>query len=263
MPVHPQDLAASVGKQRAASSALKWSVSDVDHPRMGAIRVAVPRESIATSAGKNKVVSLVFLSCEKSARKIAIELANASESDAYGGLQPREMPQLICNVPLAPSGTTLRQSDLASTWEVSKIGDVLARGLSPSALRRCASILVVQNVALPKGWSQDAQRIEFEITPYGKEVDSVFVACGEASAFAASAPASAPPVESSWKPARTARNGRTNVRAGPRLDSALVIQLDANEKVLVQSTATEWWKARPRTGEGFSGYIRQDRLTFE
>ncbi len=242
-----------------AASALQWDVRDVDHPRMGPIKVAVQRDPVVTLVGRDKIDSRVFFSCEKTTRKIAIELANASESDAQGGLQPKEMPQLVCGTPLAQSGNAMKQSDLAASWEVSAIGDALARGLSPSALRRCASIDVVQNVVLPKGWARDSQRIEFALTPYTKELDSVFVACDEITASAPRDPRS----EVSWKPARTTAKGRTNVRASPSLDSAVVIQLNPNQKVLVQSTSTEWWKVKPRAGKGFNGYVRQDRLTFD
>ena len=246
------------------ASALEWDVRDVDHPRLGAIKVAVQRNPVVTSVGKDKIDSLVFLSCEKANRKIAIELANASETDARGGLQPREMPQLICNTKLAQSGNAMRQSELATSWEISAIGDALVRGLSSTAMRRCASINVVQNVALPKGWSRDSQRIEFELTPYSRELDAVFAACEEAIAFAPDTPKpDAAKPDASWKPARTTRKGKTNVRAGPSIDSDVVIQLDVNARVLVQRTSTDWWKAKERTGKAFSGYIRQDRLTFD
>jgi len=242
-----------------AAGALEWNVSDVEHPRLGPIKIAVPRNPVVTSVGKDKIDSLVFFSCEKTRRKVAIELANASEADARGGLQPREMPQLICNTPPAQSGNAMRQSELATGWEVSAIGDALVRGLSPSALRRCASIDVVQNVALPKGWAQDSQRIEFALPPSAKELDSVLAACEETTAVASSARKADAP----WKPARTTPKGKTNVRASPGIDAAVVIQLDANGKVLVQSTSTDWWKVKPRTGNAFSGYIRQDRLIFD
>jgi len=234
-----------------AASALQWDVRDVEHPRMGAIKVAVPRDPVVTSVGKDKIDSLVFFSCEKKARKIAIELANASESDTHGGLPPKEMPKLVCN-------TQQARSELAATWEVSEIGDALARGLSPSALRQCGSIDVFQNVALPKGWGQASQRIELVLPPNAKELESVFAACGEAKAVASSARES----DAAWKPARTTGKGRTNVRAGPDLDSAVVVQLAPNERVLVQSTSTEWWKVKPRKGDAYRGYIRQDRLAF-
>jgi hypothetical protein len=252
-----------------AASALEWDVRDVDHPRLGAIRVAVQRNPVVTSVAKEKIDSLVFLSCEKANRKIAIELANASEADARGGLQPKEMPQLICNTPLAQAGNAMRQSELATSWEISAIGDALVRGLSSTAMRQCASITVVQNVALPKGWSKESQRIEFELAPYSKELDAVFAACEETIAFApspskpdAAKPDAAKP-DASWKPARTTRKGKTNVRAGPSLDSDVVIELGPNTEVLVQRTSTEWWKVKQRAGKAFSGYIRQDRLTFQ
>jgi hypothetical protein len=242
-----------------AAGALDWGVGDVDHPRLGPIRVAVPKNPVVTSVGKDKIDSLVFFSCEKARRTIAIELANASEADARGGLQPREMPQLICNTPLAQSGNAMRQSELAAGWEVSSIGDALVRGLSPSALRRCASIDVVQNVVLPKGWDKESQRIEFALTTDARELDSVLIACGEKPAVASLDRRA----DASWKPARTSPKGKTNVRASAGLESAVVIQLDANERVLVQATSTEWWKVKPRTGERFGGYIRQDRLVFD
>jgi hypothetical protein len=276
-----EEAVVALGKQRAAQSTLRWDVRDASHPRMGSIKVAVPRNSIVTPVRNRKIVSLVFFSCEKTAEKIAIELANASESDARGGLGPVDLPRLVCNSPRPGGGDTLVKSDLAATWEISEIGDALARGLSPAALRRCASIDVLQNVALPQGWSQENQRIAIELIPYGRELDAVFSACGEPTAFASveQSPASKPPLvrpesakrtdpsarnaDVSWKPARTTAKGRTNVRASPRLDSAVVTQLSPDERVLVQPTSTEWWKAKPRTGTAFSGYIRQDRLVFD
>ena len=278
---HGEEAVVALGKQRAAQSTLQWDVRDARHPRMGSIKVAVPRNSVVTPVRNQKIVSLVFFSCEKAAEKIAIELANASESDARGGLGPVDLPRLVCNSPRPGGGGALVKSDLAATWEISEVGDTLARGLSPSALRRCVSIDVLQNVALPPGWSQESQRIVAELTPYGRELDSVFSACGETTAFASDPqpPASKPPAvgpesatktdrgapktDVSWKPARTTPKGRTNVRASPSLDSAVVAELNPGERVLVQRTSTEWWKAKPRTGTAFSGYIRQDRLVFD
>jgi hypothetical protein len=57
-------------------------------------------------------------------------------------------------------------------------------------------------------------------------------------------------------------SGRTNVRVRPDLSSPVVVQLDPGALVLVQKTPTEWWRAKPRGGAGFSGYIREDRLNF-
>jgi uncharacterized protein YgiM (DUF1202 family) len=66
-----------------------------------------------------------------------------------------------------------------------------------------------------------------------------------------------------WKPARTIAKGRTNVRSAASLDSSVVVQLAPGARILVQRTSTEWWKVKPRSGAGFSGYIRQDRVAFE
>ena len=63
-----------------------------------------------------------------------------------------------------------------------------------------------------------------------------------------------------WREARSVASGRTHVRKGPTLKSAIVTTLYAGSVVMVQRTETEWWRAR---GKGFEGYIRQDRLAFE
>jgi hypothetical protein len=308
-----------------AHSPLMWDVREGTHPKLGAIRVAVPSESIVTPVGKEKILSLVFFSCEKARGRIAVELANAAESDARSGLYPKQMPRMFCN----PRSTAPRV-ELATTWFVSEIGDAMARGFAPADLRRCASIDVVQDLALPRGWAADVQHIEIEVIPYKREVESVLAACAEpqvraeatkaqdakasaaggtpalsapavvppapaivptkpqpATAIAATtpqpsspiaatkpqpAPAAAPksrpapplPAELPWKSARIlATGGRTNVRARPSIDSPIVAQLDPGALVLVQATDTEWWKAKPRSGAGFSGYVRQDRLSFQ
>jgi len=321
-----------------AHSPLTWEVREGTHPKLGPIRVAVPSESVVTPVGKEKILSLVFFSCEKARGRIAVELANAAESDARSGLYPKQMPRMFCN----PRSTAPRV-ELATTWFVSEIGDAMARGFAPADLRRCASIDVVQDLALPRGWAADVQHIEIELIPYKRELDSVLAACAEpqvqaeatkaqdAKASAASgtpapsapavaapakpapviaapkpepapaitamtpqpsppiaattppsspiaatkpqpAPAAAPksrpvpppPAELPWKNARiVATGGRTNVRARPGTDSPIVTQLDPGALVLVQATDTDWWKAKPRSGAGFSGYIRQDRLSFQ
>ena len=266
---------APADKQRAGS-AIEWEVREVDHPRMGAIKVAVPRSSITTTVGGDKIESLVFFSCEKAQGKIAIELANAPESDGRAGLAPKQMPRLVCYIGAA-------KSELATSWLVSDLGDALARGLSPSALRRCASIDVLQNIALPKGWVRGNERVRIELKPSTEAIDSVLTECGATPATATFAPATPAPATPSsaapakaapgtpakagaaeaWKPARTIAKGRTNVRASADLDSAVVIRLDPGARVLVQPSSGDWWKAKPSTGEKFRGYIRQDRLVFD
>jgi hypothetical protein len=263
LPALSKQPAAPADKQRPAS-AIEWEVREVEHPRMGPIKVAVPTTSIATPVGNDQIVSLVFFSCEKTQGKIAIELANAPQSDGRAGLPPKQMPRLVCNI-----GTA--KSELATSWLVSDLGDALARGLSPSALRRCASIDVLQNISLPKRWARGSERFRIEIRPSTEAIDSVLTECATPTSAAAmpapatpspAAPAKATAAES-WKPARTIAKGRTNVRAAPDLDSAVVIRLEPGAKVLVQQSSGDWWKAKPATGEKLHGYIRQDRLVFD
>ena len=263
-----------------AHSPLQWELRNGEHPKLGPIQVAVPSTSIATPVGKEKILSLVFFSCEKSRGRIAIELANAPESDAKNGLRPRTTPRLFCN----PRSTAPR-AEIPATWAVSDIGDALARGIAPSDLRRCASIDVVQDVALPRGWPVDTQHIEVELIPYKKELEAVLGTCSDAMPPTAIAEATkpappqpapprpapiapeaakpAPPAPSSdWKSARTIASGRTNVRAAPSIDAKVVAHLDPGVLILVQGTSSDWWKARASKGGGLIGYVRQDRLVF-
>ena len=309
--------------QPLPNSPLAWEVREGNHPRMGPITVAVPAQSVVTPVGKEKILSLVFFSCEKVAGRIAIELANAAESDARSGLYPKQMPKMFCN----PRSSAPR-TELPTTWYVSEIGDALARNLAPSDLRRCASIEIQQELALPRGWGPETKRVDIEVIPYKKELDTVLAACAvpqphlraeaskpeppkpaapkvepakpaapkaepakpvvtlpsQAAATVAApqkpapaapaapanvapatpaktAPAKAAATEPQWRSARVlSTGGRTNVRASPSTTAPIVIMLDPGSSVLVQSTGTEWWHARAASGNGFSGYIRQDRL---
>jgi hypothetical protein len=196
-------------------------------------------------------------------------------------LRPTEAPRLVCSKP-APGGKGgLVKSDLAAKWEIGPLGDPLARGLSPSDLRRCVSIDVLQSVALPSGAASTSQRITLEITPYDRALDAIFAACGEASAFApvaqaapagppaaqqAPAPGSAPvaaPAVGPWQAARTVPKGKTNVRAAPGVDSPIVIALDPGTKILARRGSASWWEVKPRSGAGFRGFIREDRLVLQ
>jgi hypothetical protein len=277
-----------IGKQRATAAAIQWDVRDVNHPLMGPIRTAVQKNAVTTAVKSGKVLSQAFVSCQRNNGRISIELVNAPESDARTGLGPVDLPRLVCNSPRPQGDGILVKNDLAASWEIGGLGDTLARGLSPATLRRCASIEVLQNVALPKGWSQESLRIAMEITPYAKPLDAVFAACGETTAFASEAAApvaevrAAPapsqvaamptpprsdqvagPAEVPWKAARAIAIGRTNVRRAASIDSAVVIQLDPGARILVQPTSAQWWKVKPRSGAAFGGYIRRDRVVFE
>ena len=279
-PAHAQEAAVALGKKLAADSGVRWAVRDVRHPLLGSIKFAVQDKDVTTVVGNEKIFSLTYVSCQKASEKIAIELTNAPSSAPASGLGPVDLPRLVCNSP-GPQGALVKK-DIEASWEIGVLGDTLARGLSPAELRRCASIDVLQNLALPKGWPRESQPVTLQITPYGRELDEVFAMCFEPTAYAqeeprppaapaarvASPPAPASdrkpqPADLAWKAARTVASGRTNVRAAASLGSAVVIQLDPGATILVQATSTEWWKVKPRTGSGFSGYIRQDRLQLQ
>ena len=308
LPAHSELPAAPLGKQRAASSRLEWEIREAGHPILGNIRFAFLKSAVETPVGNAKVFSRAYFSCQKASRKFAIELANATAPDDPKGLRPSTEPRLYCNRPIQPWDEKLVQEELLARWEVNDLGDALTQGLRPFPLRECVSIRVVQEVVLPQGWTQKSARVEFEILPYTKELDSIFVTCGELSAYAPAAPAAAavpataparvasaapprpapapapvasaapartapapapapakPATETSapWQTVRVLSSGKTNVRAGPSLQSATVTQLDPGAVVLVQRTGSEWWRAKPSAGAAFEGYIRQDRLVFK
>jgi hypothetical protein len=209
------------------------------------------------------VFSNAYVSCVKSARTIAIELTNQTAPDDPGGLRPAAMPRLVCISPAGTGDTKVVQQVLEASWQVNPLGDAMARGLRPSALRACAAIGVVEDVALPKGWARSTAPIAFEITPYARDLDSIFVTCGEMTAYAPKPESPAPSSAPAWKTARTIASGKTNVRAGPNVHSAIVARLDPGAVVLVQSTGGEWWRAKSRSGTKFEGYIRGDRLVIK
>lgn len=279
---------APAAPQTTLRSPLMWEIRDGTHPKMGPITVALPSSSIVTPVGKEKIQTLVYVSCERTRGRVAIEIANAADSDPRGGLMPARMPKLTCN-PRAEGPAT----EIAASWYVSELGDALARGLAPAELRRCASIEVSEELALPRGWEASAQRIDIEVIPYKKELDTVLGSCVEG-AYIATAPAPAPvrpaapaakaaapaptpspakapaavmlqaaTSEAPWKSARTVSQGRTNVRASPKIDAPIVTQLYPGMPVLAQRAGGEWLKVKPRSGAAFGGWIREDRLVFE
>ena len=189
----------SMGLQRAITSTTEWEVREAGHPTLGNIRFAYIKRPVETKSGNLTVYSRAYLSCQKDKRSFAIELANAMAPADPGGLKPAADPRLICQRP--DEGKVVNEEILA-TWEINtKIGDALTRGLRAFPLRECAAITVQQEVFLPEGSSQKTARIEFEILPYDRELDSVFATCGERSAYG---PVLSPPVAvASAKPAAT------------------------------------------------------------
>ena len=224
----------------------EWEVREANHPALGPIRFAFLKNHIVTTVGPLKVYSRPYVSCEKDAMKIAIELTHGMSPQDTNGLQPKMVPILTCSGPPA--------SEIPARWAINQLGDVLARGLSPSQLRQCRSINVEQDVALPQ--APGTARVMFEIAPHDKAVDAVFVTCGAAAK-------STPTPISEWKTVRTMSTGKTNVRARPTTDSPVVLQLDAGASVTVQPFEGEWWRARASGGKTFDGYIRQDRLVLK
>ncbi len=285
LPSRGEDPVVSMGKESAARSAAEWDARDIEHPLLGSIRFAAPRTATTTAVPEGKILSTIYVSCQKASRKMAIELSNAPDSDPAGGMRPTQAPRLVCHAPGRGSAGSLVKRNLVVKWEVRPLGDALARDIAPSMLRRCVSIDVLQSVALSALSPQGSQRIAMQVTPYNRALDSVFAACGEASAYAPTGQAPAPALppstpaarserppeprqgaqaaEGAWKPARTNTKGRTNVRATTGVDSAIVAKLAPGTAVLARQTTPSWWEVRPRKGQGFRGYIREDRLAFE
>ena len=306
---------AALGKQRAAASRLEWEVKDAGHPVLGNIRFAYLKNPVETAVGDAKVYTRMYVSCQKGSRMLAIELTNGTRPDDEKGLKPNKDPRLFCNRPDPPGSEKLVSEELLSNWDVNELGDVMARKFRAFPLRECISIKVVQEVALPAGWAKKSAPVEFEISPYKRELDDVFAACGDVSAYdapaaptlakaapgKASTPPAAPPkpvavaaastpapkpatiaapppkpqpvpppapapaaAPEGWLNARAlSTGGKTNVRSTPSTQGAVVTQLDPGTPVLVQKTATEWWRTKGVAGgTPFEGFIRQDRLAF-
>lgn len=266
LPSPGEEAVIRIGKERASASAVEWEVRDVNHPRLGPIKFASRKSAVATTAGSETIVSQAYVSCQKSTRKIAVEFSNAFASNPAGGLGPREWPRLTCYSPDPKVAGALAMRELSPKWEVNNLGDALAHGLAASDLRRCVSMDVLQDIALPAGSVQGSQQVLMELLTYGRALDAVFTECGEKSAYAATAANPPPPpvtAAADWRRARTIAKGRTNVRAAASVDSRLVVALAPGMPLLAQRASADWWAVKPRSGSGFGGFIRGDRLVFE
>jgi uncharacterized protein YgiM (DUF1202 family) len=241
------------GAPLAADPPSAWESWDTAHPVLGNVRAAVLKAPVETVIGGAKVYTRATLSCQKASKKIAIELTNGTSPDAQNALKPNKDPRLVCKRPNATQ-------DLKAEWDVAETGAPFTRDISAAALRQCASLAMLQEVALPQGWAQKSSKLELEIQPASKDLDSVFAACG-------GAPVMATPVamktDLPWQAAKVITGSKTNVRGEPNTTAAVVAQLEPGTAVRVQKTANEWWRAKAEKDPGFEGYIRNDRLLFK
>jgi hypothetical protein len=258
---------------RAADSDLHWRVRDGTHPKMGPIKVAISLDAHTSYFGTEKIVSTVYLSCEKATRRIAIELTNARSDDLAGGLKLKEFPRVAC-LGVAGPGALPPRSEIAAKWEANELGDVITRG-------------------------REVEEVALQIPTYAPGPDAVFTACGETSAYppeeviaekaAALAPpekpvavasipkaVAPPPVEKlapspapartaapAWQRAHTVPKGRSNIRRAPDINSPVVAQLPPGVRILVQTSVDDWWHVKSPSGATFEGYIRRDRFTVD
>lgn len=242
-----QSPVAALGKQRAAASPLQWEARESGHPQLGPIVFAFLKSPVVTPAGSLTIFSNVYLSCERSTAKIAIELANGKRVDDPGGLKARRMPELTCRSVFEGKASS---EPIAARWTANEIGDVMTRGLWPSSLRTCAAIGVSEELELPAGSGRETARVEFEIPTYAREVDTVFARCGEPTAwpYVAAAPAappssppSAPPPSS---PASAAPKAADAAPLAATPKAAHAAPLVAAPKAAAPATANGWISAR-------------------
>ena len=230
----------------SAHSQLRWELRDGNHPVLGAVRFAHLKLPIATTIGTHRVYSNAYVSCEPRQRTMAVELTNQVAPDDPGGLKAASMPRLVCK---RPSGAGSEQHSIEARWEFNGIGDAMASGLAPRALRDCASLGIAEEVVLPQGWDARTAAVVFEIAPGAKGLDAVFAACGETT-------------KDDWKTVRVVAHGRTNVRARPTLRSEVVAEIDPGDVIFARHAAGDWWRVKSRKGT-FEGYVRQDRLVMK
>ncbi|HUJ01955.1 MAG TPA: SH3 domain-containing protein [Usitatibacter sp.] len=238
-----------------AGAGLEWDVRDGNHPVLGAVRFAHLRLPVATRVGDHRIYSNAYVSCEPKARTMAVELTNQVAPDDPGGLKAASMPRLVCQ---RPGGGGMQPSPIDARWEFNGIGDAMAAGLAPRALRECSTIGIGEQVVLPAGWGPRTAAIAFEIAPDEAGLDPVFAACGAGTALVRAQAAPEP-----WKTVRTVAHGKTNVRARPTLHSSVVAQVYPGDLILAEPTAGDWWRVKSRHGTKFEGYVRRDRLVVD
>lgn len=274
----PEGLAA-LGVQRAANSRFTWEMGDATHPTLGALRYARMLHFFPTPVGTSRILSRVQFACVRATGKIAVTLSHRTKAEDPALLETAAPPELACN---RPDGAP----EIAAAWESEPVTAAsIARDIAPSALRACVAIGISQEVVLPPGWAAKKARVVFAVYPYGRELDEIFLACGEKSAYGVLAipapvipnpaggegPASmtqaarptAPPVAlDGWREARAISAGKSNIRSKPTLKSAIVAQVHPGQPLRVRRAEGDWWEVRPAKGSAFEGFIRDDRLSY-
>ncbi len=181
-----EDPVTAAGKQRAAASRIEWDIREASHPILGSIRFAYMKSPVVTAVGISRLYSNVYVSCATNGRTIAFEVTNQAAPDDPGGLQPATPPHLISKSP-APKGGTVQDAIAASGTQTSWATRLQA-DTHPTSCADAPRSRSSEDVALPKGWAQASTPVQLEVTPYSKALDSIFVSCGEASAYAAQQP---------------------------------------------------------------------------
>ena len=260
--VRAQDVnpSAPLGKQRAAASKLEWETRDAGHPVLGNIRFAVLRQPVETAVGGNKVYSRAYVSCLKGTKVLAIELTNQVGPEDKKGLRQNKDPRLVCTRPDTPGSDKLVQEDLLANWDPNELGDMLSKGFRAFPLRECVSIHVIEEVALPAAWSQKSAKVEFDITPYTRSLDDVFVACGDVSAYEAPADTK---VAKGPAPAKTTPPPKAAVVAAapqPKPAPAAVAPAPAPAPVAAPAAPEGWLKARALSTGGKTNVRSQANL---
>jgi hypothetical protein len=150
------------------------------------------------------------------------------------------------------------QTEIATSWNVSGIGDPLARGLAPSALRKCASLEIRQTLSLPKGWARDTERVDIELIPYHKELESVLNECNGPTV--AAAPSQHPEPAPASTPAPPPAKAAAASKPAPGAAASNPAPAAATNKP-VQAVADAEWKSARTTSSGGRTNVRSSPST--
>jgi hypothetical protein len=268
LPLLAQDATVTLGKQFAAASPLEWEVQEAAHPKLGKIRFAYLKNLVETPVGNAKVYSRAYLSNDTTPIKEEL-LAPRWEVSKIGDVLAHSLTafplrecvsiEVLEDVEL-PKGWA--QPSAAVTFEITpynkqldeifaSCGEVSAYAQPSTSIAKApAKAAAPAKTPPPAPPKQVAQAPAPATTPPPPPPP-------------AAAPKAATPSDG-WQQARAVATGRTNVRAGPTLQSGLVVQLDPGMPVLAQKAEADWWRVKTAVGgKTVEGYVRQDRLVFK